>query len=264
MVSKPSNPLSRFESLAERWLEGGFARLFGARLHPAELAEQLARALEDGRAAGPDGVWLAPDDYQVFLHPADYARLDAQSGYAEIEEALAGYLLEIAQQSGATLPTRPKVHLLPSDRVPPHQVQVQARLTVAGELTEPPADTQEICWQKARNQTTAVMLPPPTLSDAQTPACWLAVGERRVPLTASPVSLGRSLDNDVVVEHPRVSRRHAQLRQREGRWWLIDLGSANGTAVNDQPVSEAALLPGDVISLAGVEILFESQGARSE
>lgn len=259
MVPKALNPLSRFESLAERWLEGGFARLFGARLHPAELAEQLARALEDGRAAGPDGVWLAPDDYQVFLSPADYARLAEQPGQAEIEQTLTGYLIEIARQSGATLPSRPEVHLLPADGVPPRQVQVQARLTVAGEMVEPPPDTQEILWHKARDQATAVIPLPPVLSDAPAPASYLVIGERRLPLTASPVGLGRSLDNDVVVEHPRVSRRHAQLRQREGRWWLIDLGSANGTAVNDQPVSEAALQPGDVISLAGVEILFEAQ-----
>ncbi len=257
MVRKPLNALSRFESLAQRWLEGGFARLFGARLHPAELAEQLARALEDGRVAGPDGVWLAPDDYQVLLNPDDYFHLADQPGHAEVEKTLAGYLIEIARQSSATLPTRPEVRLAPSERVPPRQVVVQAQLTAAQALTEPPPDTQEIRWQKTHDPATAVM-PPPVLPDAPLPDCWLVIGERRIPLTASPLGLGRSLDNEVVVEHPRVSRHHAQLRQREGHWWLIDLGSANGTAVNDQPVGEAALEPGDVISLAGVEILFTS------
>jgi len=243
MARKPLNALSRFESLAQRWLEGGFARLFGARLHPAELAEQLARALEDGRVAGPDGVWLAPDDYQVLLNPDDYSHLAGQPGHAEVEETLAGYLIEIARQSSATLPTRPEVRIAPSERVLPRQVVVQAQMTAAQALTEPPSDTQEFRWPKTADPL---------------PDCWLVIGERRIPLTASPLGLGRSLDNEVVVEHPRVSRHHAQLRQRGGRWWLIDLGSANGTAVNDQPVGEAALAPGDVISLAGVEILFTS------
>ena len=250
MASKPLDALTRFEALAERWLEGGFARLFRTRLHRAELAEQLARALEDGRTTGPDGTWLAADDYQVFLHPDDYARLGDRQGQAEMAQELAGHLMAIAQQSGATLMRRPQVRFHPSDRVPLHQVQVQARLTAPRGPANPPPDTQEIDTRKAQETAAARTLPL---------ACQLLIGERRFPLNASPVSLGRSLDNDVVIEHPRISRRHAQLWQRDDRWRLMDLGSANGTTVNDQPVSEAALYPGDVISLAGVEISFELQ-----
>ncbi len=249
MTSKPLKALTQFEALAERWLEGGFARLFRTRLHLAELAGQLIRALEDGCTVGHDGVWLAPDDFQVFLNTEDFEQLGDQQDRTDIQQQLANYLVEIAQQNGATLMRRPEIHFHPCDGVPPRQTSVQAHLTAPQEPTEPPPDTQEIDTRKAQT--------PTAITSAL--ACYLLVDDRRFPLNASPISLGRNLDNDVVIEHPRVSRHHAQLRQRDGQWWLIDLGSANGTAVNDQPVSEAVLRPGDVISLAGVEIRFQLQ-----
>jgi hypothetical protein len=254
MLSKPLDALTRFEALAERWLEGGIARLFRARLHRAEVAEQLARALEDGRTVGPDGVWLAPDDYHVSLHPDDYAQLGNRQDRAEVTQALASYLVKVAQQNGATLLRRPEIHLHRSNQVSPRQISVQAHLTVPETLAEAPPDTQEIEAQRTQGS------PDTTASSI---SCHLLIGDRRFALNASPVSLGRSLDNDVVIDHPRVSRHHVQLRQRDGLWWLIDLGSANGTAVNDQPVSEAVLQPGDVISLAGFEIRFEMQASMA-
>jgi len=254
MASKPLDALTRFEALAERWLEGGFARLFRTRLHRAELAEQLVRALEDGRIAGPNGVWLAPDDYQVFLHPGDYARLGSGRGHAEIEQALTSHLMATVQQIGATLAQRPEVHLSASDRVPPRQVEVRAYLTTPQSPAGLSPDTQEFDTRTVQE----------TATEKQSLACYLLIGDRRFPLTPSPVSLGRNLDNDIVIEHPRVSRHHAQLRQREGQWWLIDLGSANGTTVNDQPVSEAILHPGDLVSLAGVEVRFELQARTAK
>ncbi|UCC63401.1 MAG: DUF3662 and FHA domain-containing protein [Anaerolineae bacterium] len=249
MTPKPLEKLARFEALAERWLEGGFARLFRARLHRAELAEHLSRALEDGQTAGPNGAWLAPDDYQVFLHPDDYARLGDGEGRTALEQALTRQLMAVARQAGATLTRRPQVHLSSSEHVPRRQVKIQTHLTAHLATDELPPDTQEIDTRKAQE----------VASETRSLACQLLLDSRSFPLTDSPVSLGRGLDNDVIVEYPRVSRHHAQLRQRQGQWWLIDLGSANGTAVNDRPVSEAALHPGDVISLAGVEIRFELQ-----
>lgn len=246
MTSRPLDALARLETLAERWLEGGFARLFRTRLHRAELVEQLLRALEDGRKAGPDGTWLAPDDYQVLVHPNDFARLGGRQDQAEIEKKLANHLMEIARQSDLILMRRPRVCLRPSDHVPSHQVQVQAHLIAPPPPADVPSETREIDTRRLQNK---FPLPP----------CRLLIGKRHFALNTSPVNLGRSLDNDIVIEHPRISRYHAQLQQREGRWWLIDLGSANGTTVNDRPIGEAILQPGDAISLAGVEVRFELQ-----
>jgi hypothetical protein len=277
MTSKPLDALTRLEVLAERWLEGGFARLFRIRLHQAELAEHLRRALEDGQTAGPNGVWLAPDEYQVFLHPSDYAQLDDRQDQAELEKNLAGYLIEIARQSGATLMRRLQVRIHLSESIPFRQVQVQACLTSPPALADEPFQTREIDVPSSQEVNRDPMADAPSSSSAApsvpsqaaltgTPiqTYHLLVDERFFSLVTLLVNLGRGLDNDLVINHPRVSRHHAQLQQREGQWWLIDLGSANGTAVNDQPISEMILQPGDVISLAGIEIRFESESPSSQ
>ena len=62
--------------------------------------------------------------------------------------------------------------------------------------------------------------------------------------------MGTSDNNDIVVPDDRVSRHHAVLRWRGGRFELEDLNSTNHTFVNGKPVTRAALRAGDLISLA--------------
>jgi pSer/pThr/pTyr-binding forkhead associated (FHA) protein len=61
--------------------------------------------------------------------------------------------------------------------------------------------------------------------------------------------LGRSGGCDLLLDDLTVSRRHAQLFFREGRWIVIDLESTNGTYINDERVQRAELLPGDIVML---------------
>jgi len=64
------------------------------------------------------------------------------------------------------------------------------------------------------------------------------------------ISVGRGEDNDVVIPHPSVSRAHARLMRRDGAYELTDLGSTNGSFVNNQPVL------GSMIVVNGSEIRF--------
>jgi hypothetical protein len=79
-----------------------------------------------------------------------------------------------------------------------------------------------------------------------------------VALDKPMILVGRALDNDVVLEEPRVSRYHAEIHLRGGRFHLRDMKSTNGSTVNGQEVSERALQDGDCVSFAGVEMLFHS------
>ena len=81
-------------------------------------------------------------------------------------------------------------------------------------------------------------------------------GRRHVNLLQPVVSVGRALDNDIILEDPRVSRHHAQLRRRYGRYVLYDLGSSGGTQINGYPVEECVLHSGDIISFTGVQIIY--------
>jgi pSer/pThr/pTyr-binding forkhead associated (FHA) protein len=77
------------------------------------------------------------------------------------------------------------------------------------------------------------------------------------------VSIGRKQDNHLVIDDPRVARRHAELRAIRGRFVLFDLNSTGGTFVNGQRTSQTVLYPGDVISLAGVTLIFEQDTTPS-
>lgn len=75
---------------------------------------------------------------------------------------------------------------------------------------------------------------------------------------SSTMNVGRSEDNQIVISHPTVSRRHAWVREEEGSWLVFDIGSANGTFVNDQRVTEPyPLSHGDVVRFGHAEFDFE-------
>ena len=64
------------------------------------------------------------------------------------------------------------------------------------------------------------------------------------------------MDNQLVLEDPHISRRHAQLRVRGNRYVLYDLNSIAGTRVNGKVVQEWVLRPGDVVTLATVQLIY--------
>ncbi|WP_405885073.1 ATP-binding cassette domain-containing protein [Streptomyces sp. NBC_01136] len=70
------------------------------------------------------------------------------------------------------------------------------------------------------------------------------------PLPTRTVRIGRSADNDVIVNDLIVSRRHAELLAHpDGTFEIVDLGSHNGTFRNGQPVTRAPVTPGDIIGI---------------
>jgi pSer/pThr/pTyr-binding forkhead associated (FHA) protein len=60
----------------------------------------------------------------------------------------------------------------------------------------------------------------------------------------------------LVIESPRVSRTHAQLRAKDGRFLLLDVGSKAGVFVHGLRIKQHLLRPGDVITIADVELVY--------
>ncbi|MDL1909544.1 FHA domain-containing protein [Chloroflexi bacterium CFX6] len=87
-------------------------------------------------------------------------------------------------------------------------------------------------------------------------AFLIVEGVKIYPLKETVINVGRRLENHLVIDDPRISRNHAQLRAINGRYVLFDLNSTGGTFVNGQRTSQTVLYPGDVISLAGVALIF--------
>jgi hypothetical protein len=233
--------LARFESFMENMVEGSVARLFRSPVQPAEIAKRLERAMETQQTISVRRV-IVPNLYRAFLNPQDLAAFTPIR--AEMEREMATYLADLAQERGFTMLEHPRVELTSDPSVARHTIQVVAE-TVAASPAQDAGHTQvfQAQAQPAAQARTRLLLA-------------AASGTHVIPLESTQITIGRGLNNDVILEDTRVSRHHAQLRYRQKRFWVADLGSTNGTYVNGQQVEEQALRDGDVLSLGGLELTY--------
>ena len=84
-------------------------------------------------------------------------------------------------------------------------------------------------------------------------------GTRVIPLNQPLIKIGRQLDNNIILEDPRVSRSHAQIKIVNDHYMIFDMNSTGGTFVNGRSINESVLYPGDVVSLAGVVFIFSQE-----
>jgi ABC-type multidrug transport system ATPase subunit len=75
---------------------------------------------------------------------------------------------------------------------------------------------------------------------------------------SSTFVVGRTVDNDLTIDHPLVSRHHVRFTRSGSQWTVTDLGSTNGTFVNGRRLSSATatLAIGDVVDLGGTRLLL--------
>lgn len=96
---------------------------------------------------------------------------------------------------------------------------------------------------------------------------WREGGEVRRVAVEDGTLLGRDPACAIVLQDPTVSRRHCTFHVRGGEVFVEDNKSANGTSVNDRPVTQARIGDGDVLQVGAVRVLFlapvvlESRGA---
>ena len=81
---------------------------------------------------------------------------------------------------------------------------------------------------------------------------------KRFSLAGGPVNLGRGAENTIILDNDAVSRRHALVEVREGKYFLVDMNSTNGTYVNDEIVHDHALRRGDQIKIGDTILKFLS------
>ncbi|NJN68823.1 MAG: DUF3662 domain-containing protein [Chloroflexaceae bacterium] len=234
--------LKRFEQFMENMVEGSVARMFGSPVQPAEIAKRLERAMESQQKIGVRRV-IVPNVYRVFLNPRDFAAFEPMRG--DLEREMGNYLSELASEREFTMLEHPHVELAEDASVPRRTIQVVAEIaqpsSEAG--TQVMSATIQMEAQQQSNSRALLLVETPK-------------GVHPIPLETTLLTLGRGLNNDIVLEDARVSRHHAQLRYKTRRFWVTDLGSTNGTFVNGEPVSETALRNGDVLSLGGLELKF--------
>jgi pSer/pThr/pTyr-binding forkhead associated (FHA) protein len=75
-------------------------------------------------------------------------------------------------------------------------------------------------------------------------------------LARASVVIGRTEENDIVINHRSISRHHAKIVREGDRYTIVDLQSANGVRVNNEDYERIELNPGDVVELGHVKLRF--------
>lgn len=75
-------------------------------------------------------------------------------------------------------------------------------------------------------------------------------------LEGDELAIGRDPSNRISINDPAVSRRHCLVIRDDGKYWLRDLGSCNGSFVNGVTVKEVELHHGDQITLGNSVLVF--------
>lgn len=242
--------LSRFEGFMENVVEGSVQRLFRSPVQPAEIARRLERAMESQQTISVDRV-IVPAFYRAFLNPEDFKAFERIQ--EDLEREMANYLRELAGERGFSLLEHPSVDVAPDPAVPRRGIQVVAEMSAAPSGGNQPGidNTQVISTggvPAARGQATAQLM-------LETPE-----GPHAFPIETNLVTVGRGLNNDLIVEDPRVSRQHAQIRFKSRRYFIGDLGSTNGTYVNGTAITtDQVLHDGDTVSFGGLEMRFQQR-----
>jgi hypothetical protein len=239
------NAFQRFEDWLARLLEDGLASHLGAAIQPVDIAKRLAEHMEDHRTVGAGRRYVS-NHYRVYLNPRTLASFATYQ--SALEDELAAFLSARARELDFHFLGRVRVALLPDEKLRPERMRIEADLI----------DRHQSNSARPHHVTQALDVPhPPPAPPAVPPAAVLAVGGRRVLLNSTVrVTLGRALDNDVVIDDSTVSRHHARLVAHGQAWQLEDLGSTNGSFVNEQRVATGFIRCGDVIRLGSVALVL--------
>ncbi len=223
----------------EQLVETPFMRVFKSRLHPADLAKALARAMERGAMADANGSVVAPNRYIVRIHPADLANLESVTELSAEIAAMERYLSSLVQATESTLTAPLYVEIVGDAAVAAGDIAISA------EHQSPPetdfSDTKRF---------------QPSLPPANHWHIRLPDGSARLGMPI--VRIGRDADNDVVLAHPTVSRHHAQLRWQNGIYFAENLSRTQPLGVNFKPATtRVPLKAGDALQLGQVTIHVE-------
>jgi hypothetical protein len=247
--------LRSIESKIEGLFEGVFGRAFRTHVQPIELARKLVKEMDDHRNVSVSRVYV-PNEYTVYLSPTDRKQFD---GY---EEALVGelqeYLAEHARRERYALLDPPRVIVTTDDDLAVGEFGIATRLVAGEDAAAPPPPELPVAEPA---QTMIYRTPEPAVPEAppeepKREVITLTVAGRTHEVTKPSMVLGRSREADVRVADVNVSRRHAELRQEGTAYWIVDLGSTNGLAVNGKQVERVRLRDGDLITLGSTEVVF--------
>lgn len=236
--------LDQLEAQLQAFIEGKVARLSPLRGDQVNLARRLVSSMRAGAISSGDGILLAPDRFTVLAHPAQAETLGED---LKLLTELADLLQAIAKEANLHFAQPPMVSITSNEDVALNRIEIIARFS-----------------EESLGKTTDLLGPAENDQQIIPPNAFLIVnGTEILSLDQPVINIGRRSNNHLVIDDPRVSRQHAQIRASRGRYEIFDLDSTGGTFVNKQRITKSLLRPGDVISIAGIPLIYGQETAGS-
>jgi len=230
--------LSQLESKLQSLFEDRLVSIIPGTTTKDQMAQKLAAAVKQN-ILEQDGRVVAPNVITLIVAPA----LAEQWRNIQIIDSLRNILDTALKETGLYFASQPVITIATNPSFSPEDVSV-----LASHNLESMEETKNMASEKSTET-----------DDNQTfpdNAFLIVEGVKVFPLKEGVVNIGRRLENQLVIDDPRISRNHAQLRAINGRFVLFDLNSTGGSFVNGQRINQTVLYPGDVISLAGLSLIF--------
>lgn len=230
---RKSSIFQQLETRLRSIVEDRLGQVFLDTVQPHIIARRLTEAIEQS-----DIDLAVPRRFYVVLNE-DVRRLLIDR-HAELAFELSEQLVAVTEELGLKLKYVPQVVLVGDPELGRDQMRVQL---------------EKVIPTRQRTQQLDALLVENTVHSYHEAHLILENGQH-IPLQKPIISIGRHSENDILIDDASVSRRHCQLRLRYGRYYLFDLQSKSGTLVNGHRVQEHRLISGDVISMAGAQLIY--------
>jgi len=252
------NVLRSIEQKIEGLFEGIFGRAFRTNVQPVELARKLVKEMEDHRTVSVSRIYV-PNEYTVYLSSPD--REQFTSYESSLRNELQDYLAEHARREAYVLLTPPTVAIETDEDLSIGEFGIATRMAqgaLSAKETAPPSQLEPGATMIYKPLTPLPADGPPSEDVALAQEIvTLTVDGKRHEVDKRRVVIGRSKECDIQLADPNASRRHAELRQEGSAYWLVDLDSTNGSAVNGHRTARTKLESGDTITIGSTDLKFE-------
>ena len=260
--------LTRLERAIEEAINALFCRGRSCGTHPVEIGRRLLRAMEDEKRVSVSRIYV-PNHYSVFMHPHEVQRIRPLERTLSLE--LSSYLEHHARRHGYSFVGAREISFVEEPSLKTGEIRVVPSFAesevVQGKDEGDQVDITTVDQAESTRlfDQDAVKGGEPSLESGTGPAGYrprlvVVSGDnagKEYALQGREIRLGRSRANDIVLSDPGVSREHAAISMRQGSFILRDLGSVNGTYVNDHRIGEHILRDGDVIKIGSALLRFQ-------
>ena len=249
--------LKHIEKRMESLVEGVFGRAFRRQIHPVEIAKGLTKQMDEGRMVSISRTY-APNDFTVHLSKEDAESIRAYQ--ASLKDELIQYASTHAENKNYHLMTPPRIRFETEDTLRFGEFGVTAKLTGGDGPREKgaPQDTsgQTRIFRTEESSGGEIDQATATISADEARRHGLAreiveivLGNEKHQLEGrGPWSVGRSQENDIVINDPNVSRKHARISRADNGFVVEDLGSTNGTLLDGAPIDRERIESGDELT----------------